>query len=190
MFKNPILDSFSRTPQFVVPILWIPILIGTWFYGLSQGAELDQALSLFFVGLIFWTFAEYWLHRTVFHYIGTSAIAKRLHFIIHGVHHTWHFDPYRLVMPPFASIALYLPFWFAFRAIFGMVYMHSFCAGFLLGYLIYDMSHFLLHHSKIKYPWFIKLRSNHMYHHFNKDNCKYGVSSSFWDHIFGTVISK
>jgi len=46
----------------------------------------------------------------VFHYEGKSAFAKRVHFLVHGVHHKWPHDKLRLVFPPGASIPLYVGF--------------------------------------------------------------------------------
>ena len=58
---------------------------------------------------------EYLLHRFVFHLEPDSRWGRRLHFIIHGVHHDFPHDPMRLVMPPSVSIPLAIAFWFGFR---------------------------------------------------------------------------
>ena len=47
-----------------------------------------------------WTLTEYWLHRLVFHWEPDHPLGRRLHFIIHGVHHDHPNDRMRLVMPP------------------------------------------------------------------------------------------
>ena len=61
-------------------------------------------------GYLFWTLCEYWGHRTVFHFEPDHGLGKRLHWMIHGVHHDHPNDPRRLVLPPAFSIPLALLF--------------------------------------------------------------------------------
>ena len=48
-----------------------------------------------------------------------SAWGKRLHFVVHGVHHDYPNDASRLVLPPSVSIPLAFIFYGLFLAIFG-----------------------------------------------------------------------
>ena len=57
-----------------------------------------------------WTFVEYTLHRFVFHYEFSSKTGQTVHFLIHGVHHEWPNDGYRLVMPLAAAALIAVPF--------------------------------------------------------------------------------
>ena len=59
-------------------------------------------------------------------------------------------------------------------------------AGMMVGYLIYDSTHFLVHHYSMptKFGKFIK--RHHMRHHFKDPDKDYGVSSPLWDVIFRT----
>jgi len=88
MFESDFIDFFSRCPYWIVPILYVPgmlaLIAASRNYG---GMSWSTTLGLFVAGAAFWTLAEYWLHRTVFHFEGSSAFAKRLHFLVHGVHH-------------------------------------------------------------------------------------------------------
>ena len=66
-------------------------------------------------------------------------------------------------------------------------------AGGITGYIIYDLSHYFVHHlsveGKKKSPlikFFRNLKRYHMYHHYKDDTKGFGVSSKFWDVIFGT----
>ena len=133
-------------------------------------------------------FAEYWLHRTVFHFEPDHPLGRRLHFIIHGVHHDHPNDRMRLVMPPSASLPAgrRLPAPLPRRRSAPRTGC-AFSAGFLFGYLVYDMTHYHLHHHKPKTRLGKRLREQHMRHHFQDHDTGFGVSSPVWDHVFGTV---
>ena len=187
MFESDFIDYFSRCPYWVVPILYVPAILAMLAasrlnYGVGWLATAGLALG----GFAFWTLTEYWLHRTVFHFVGSSAFAKRVHFLIHGVHHQWPHDKLRLVFPPGASIPLYLAFFALFVLAFGP-YGLGFHAGFTAGYMFYDLSHYWLHHGKPRSEYGRRLRRNHYLHHFKETNARFGVSMVLWDRVFGTT---
>jgi sterol desaturase/sphingolipid hydroxylase (fatty acid hydroxylase superfamily) len=90
-------------------------------------------------------------------------------------------------MPPFVSVILATLLFFSFRAIFGAVYVEPYFAGFLIGYLCYDYIHFSVHHFTPKTKLGKLLKQSHMHHHFITPNARWGVSSPFWDYVFGTL---
>jgi sterol desaturase/sphingolipid hydroxylase (fatty acid hydroxylase superfamily) len=137
-------------------------------------------------GYAFWTLTEYWMHRLVFHFEPEEGIGARLHWIIHGVHHDHPNDPLRLVMPPSVSIPLALGFWGLFILVLGTPWAHIFMAGFLTGYLAYDMTHYHVHHHHPRTRLGKLIRELHMRHHFQDDTKGFGVSAPFWDYVFGT----
>ena len=138
-------------------------------------------------GYAFWTLTEYWLHRVVFHFEPEGGIGKRIHWMIHGVHHDHPNDPLRLVMPPSASIPLASAFVALFWFALGSQAAPGFAAGFLAGYLAYDMLHYHVHHHRPRTRLGRKLRELHMRHHFQDHERGYGVSAPYWDHVFGTA---
>ena len=97
-------------------------------------------------GYLLWTLAEYWIHRVIFHFEPEDGFGARLHWMVHGVHHDHPNDPLRLVMPPAASVPLALVFYALFWLVLGADRAFAFGAGFLAGYLAYDMIHYHLHH--------------------------------------------
>jgi sterol desaturase/sphingolipid hydroxylase (fatty acid hydroxylase superfamily) len=141
-------------------------------------------------GFAFWTLTEYWLHRVVFHFEPEGGIGARLHWIIHGVHHDHPNDPLRLVMPPSASVPLALGFLALFVLVLGTPIAWAFGAGFLAGYLTYDMLHYHVHHHRPRSRLGKVLRELHMRHHFQDHTRGYGVSAPYWDHVFGTAPKK
>jgi sterol desaturase/sphingolipid hydroxylase (fatty acid hydroxylase superfamily) len=187
MFENPILEWGSRVHPVVPPLLYLPV-IGLMFYIAIANHEMATwKLAVGFAGgLAFWTFLEYVLHRFVFHWQPDSGWGRKLHFIIHGVHHDYPHDPMRLVMPPSASIPLALMFLVFFRLLLGPVWCLPAFAGMLIGYLIYDMTHYHVHHHRAKNRLSLALRRYHYRHHFQQSDRGYGVSSPIWDRVFHT----
>jgi sterol desaturase/sphingolipid hydroxylase (fatty acid hydroxylase superfamily) len=185
MFKSDLLDKFSRVHPAVPPILFGPVIIVGYVLGFVHGAGLD-ALWLIPGGYLLWTLSEYWIHRIVFHWEPERGIGARFHYIAHGVHHDHPNDPMRLVMPPSVSVPLATVFVFVFYLVLGSPDFFIFGASFLLGYLVYDMTHYYLHHFKPRTALGRRLRELHMRHHFQDDTIAYGISAPYWDMIFGT----
>ena len=138
-------------------------------------------------GFVFWTLAEYMLHRFIFHFEPNGWIQERIMFIIHGIHHEDANDPTRLVMPPFMGTVLALIFYSLFRFIFGPIYAEPFMAFFLMGYLTYDYTHFAIHHFTPRTRIGRWIKNHHMQHHYVNPHSRWGVSSPLWDYVFGTI---
>jgi 4-hydroxysphinganine ceramide fatty acyl 2-hydroxylase len=187
MFESDWIDAFSRTHFSVVPLLFAPAIGALlWSSVVREGLPWLQALGLVGVGVFAWTLSEYWLHRTVFHWLPPGRLGERFHFLIHGVHHKWPNDRYRLVMPPAVSFGLFLLLLGLWSLVFGTRYGFAFHAGFTLGYVFYDLMHFYLHHGRPKGRYLKELRRHHLVHHFKTPERRYGVSSKFWDYVFAT----
>src|SRR5579875_656052 len=186
MFDSDVLDRLSRVHPAVPPILFVPVIGVLLAEGLVHGSG---ALTPVWIlcGYLFWTLTEYWLHRIVFHFEPADGFGARLHWIIHGVHHDHPNDPLRHVMPPSVSIPLAAIFVLAFYLVLGSPTYLPFGAGFLGGYLAYDMLHYHVHHHRPKSRLGRRLRELHMRHHFQDHERGYGVSAPFWDHVFGTA---
>jgi sterol desaturase/sphingolipid hydroxylase (fatty acid hydroxylase superfamily) len=188
MFDNPLLELASRVHPAVPPLLYLPVV--TICLVLAIGREdlaVPSVIGVFALGLAGWTLAEYLLHRFVFHFEPDTRWGRRLHFIIHGVHHEYPHDPMRLVMPPSVSVPLAILVFLLFRLLLGPVWSLPFFAGFLVGYLIYDMTHFHIHHHRSDNKLSLALRRYHYRHHFQQSDRGYGVTSSLWDRVFRTV---
>jgi sterol desaturase/sphingolipid hydroxylase (fatty acid hydroxylase superfamily) len=186
MFRSSLLDRFTRVHPAVPVLIYLPVIIILFVTG-AERIGLPAAAGLALGGYAFWTLTEYWLHRIVFHFEPEDGIGARLHWMIHGVHHDHPNDPMRLVMPPSASIPLAIVFYALFYFVLGADAATAFGAGFLAGYLAYDMIHFAVHHSKPKSRVGRRLRELHMRRHFQDDERGFGVSAPYWDKVFGTA---
>ena len=167
-------------------MLYLPVILVLLVTGIGRVGALT-ALGLAFGGYAVWTLTEYWLHRVVFHFEPERGIGARLHWMIHGVHHDHPNDPMRLVMPPSASVPLALAFAGLFWLVLGSDHSLAFTAGFLAGYLVYDMVHYAVHHHTPRTGLGKRLREAHMRHHFQDDERGFGVSAPYWDRVFGTA---
>jgi len=186
MFKSPWLDRFTRVHPAVPVVIFLPAIVLLFVAGAGR-AGFWNSVGLALGGYAVWTLTEYWLHRVVFHFEPEGGIGRRIHWMIHGVHHDHPNDPLRLVMPPSASIPLASAFVALFWVTLGGGAAPGFAAGFLAGYLAYDMLHYHVHHHRPRTRLGKRLRELHMRHHFQDHERGYGVSAPYWDHVFGTA---
>jgi sterol desaturase/sphingolipid hydroxylase (fatty acid hydroxylase superfamily) len=190
LFQNRFLDFFSRVHPSVPALIFVPVIGALFWLGAGDGQGALELVLLALGGLGIWTLAEYWLHRKLFHWEPDHPIGRRLHFIIHGVHHDHPNDKLRLVMPPGASIPLSALFFGLFYLVFGLPAAYPLFAGFLLGYLAYDYTHYYIHHFVPRSDLGKRLREQHMRHHFQDHRYGFGVSTPLWDVVFGTLPRK
>jgi sterol desaturase/sphingolipid hydroxylase (fatty acid hydroxylase superfamily) len=96
----------------------------------------------------------------------------------------------RLVLPPSVSIPLAAAFYYLFASFLAPQFLFAFFPGFLLGYLIYDMLHYAMHHYNFKSGIMKKVKQHHMLHHYQNPEKGFGVSSSLWDIILRSGFEK
>ena len=133
LFESRFLDFFSRIHPSVPAIIFLPVIVALITLGARDGQGALELVLLVLAGLALWTLTEYWLHRKFFHWEPDNAFGRRMHFIIHGVHHDHPNDKLRLVMPPGASIPLAALFFGLFYLVFGVPTAYPLFAGFLVG---------------------------------------------------------
>jgi sterol desaturase/sphingolipid hydroxylase (fatty acid hydroxylase superfamily) len=188
MFDNRALELASRVHPAVPPLLYLPVVAICLVLAVGpEGLAVPSVAGVLALGLVAWTLAEYLLHRFVFHFEPDTRWGRRLHFIIHGVHHDYPHDPMRLVMPPSVSVPLAVLVFLGFRLLLGPAWSLPFFAGFLIGYLIYDMTHYHIHHHRSENKLSLALRRYHYRHHFQQADRGFGVTSSVWDRVFRTL---
>lgn len=138
-------------------------------------------------GAIFWTFGEYILHRFLGHSLHLISLKTKF-YKEHAKHHN--------IKNYYASAADKLLSCAAFgSAVFAGTYstighLNSafFTLGFLCMYMIYEIIHYRLHVVAPMHSFAAKMRVHHFYHHYGDDSKNHGVTSFFWDHVFGTYV--
>jgi len=185
MFKNDFLESLSKVHWSVPLIIFVPVVIFCTVRAFaSYHLSIPAYIGLFAGALALWSLTEYVLHRFIFHWMPASSWGQRIHFIFHGVHHDYPNDAMRLVMPASVSIPLAAGFYFLFSIFFPQGQLYAFFAGFITGYLFYDLTHYAIHHANFTSGFWKKMKQHHMHHHYNDSTRGYGVSSKVWDKIF------
>jgi len=192
LFKNQYLEYLTKTHPIVIWGMYLPI-IGLMFYFSTTKLSLTvlQAGFIFVGGMIFWSLFEYATHRFVFHFFAESERAKKIVYLIHGNHHEYPRDKERLFMPAVPSLIIastLFSIMYAVSFVFNVnAYVFAFFPGFLMGYLIYGSMHYAIHAWNPPFKWMKPLWRNHHLHHYKNEEMGFGVSSTLWDHIFGTM---
>src|SRR6266853_6601207 len=119
MFDSDFMEFFSRVHPVIPLILYLPVVGYMLYVSLWQRQlPIVAVVALFLLGVLLWTLTEYLIHRYIFHYEPKTRWGKRLHYLIHGVHHDYPNDARRLVMPPSISVPLAVLFYGMFLLIF------------------------------------------------------------------------
>ncbi len=139
-----------------------------------------MALVAFVAGASTWVVAEYVLHRFVGHGRGKSAFALE-----HRRHHSVgnYFAPTLKKVLNVGPVLLLLALLGGFGVgVAGVTY----AAGLSLAYLGYEVLHRRLH-THPPTGWFSRwARRHHFWHHFHDPKKNHGVSTSLFDHLWGT----
>ena len=194
LFKSNFLEFFTHISPVTIVILWLPItilLIALPAKNASPSVFPTFIPAGFLIGLFLWTFSEYSLHRFLFHHKPSSPRQERIFFLFHGVHHAQPQVKTRLVMPFPVSIPLAAVFYGLFYLILGVLlkspqWVGPLMSGFLIGYLIYDLTHYATHHFPMRSGYAKYIKRYHMQHHYKDPETRYGVSSPIWDWVFHT----
>jgi sterol desaturase/sphingolipid hydroxylase (fatty acid hydroxylase superfamily) len=187
MFESDFMEALSRVHPSVPLIIYVPVILIMFYLSVFvHQMPVLSILGFFVLGVFIWTITEYFLHRFIFHWELKSKIGARIHFIFHGVHHDYPSDSRRLVMPPSVSIPLAVLFYFLFKVLIGDVDVFPFFAGFLVGYLFYDITHYAIHHFNMHSKFWLMIKNHHMKHHYQDAHKGFGVSSPVWDIVIGT----
>jgi len=208
MFRSDLLEKFTHVHPVVPHLIYWPVVGYMLFLSIQGGIGFGLTGLLFLAGPLLWSLTEYLMHRWVFHVADevmeeTTAIVSSLkpgeavlpalkgwqhkrYFIAHGVHHDFPSDSERLVMAPAVSVSLAVLFYYVFKLMLGAAYVPAIYAGFVVGYLVYDTTHYAVHHFRMSSKLGQYLKQHHFRHHFRDPDSNYGVSSPLWDVFFGT----
>jgi len=195
LFKSDFLEFFTHISPIAVIIIWLPfavfMLAAEVSNGTARGGGLGYIPVAVLAGLLLWTFTEYIMHRFVFHYRPRSKAQEKIIYLFHGIHHHQPQCKTRLVMPPVVSIPLAALLYGLFVLIVGSLlglphWVGPMMSGFIIGYLVYDLTHYATHHFPMRKGIFKYLKRYHMQRHYKTPDQRFGVSSPLWDLVFGT----
>ena len=161
----------SFTCSFILCVL--AMSHGTWIMRVEWSASL-------LIGVGLWTLLEYGIHRWLYH--GVELFIR-----LHDAHHKQP-DAY-IGAPPFIGIALiflaiYLP-----GELLSLTVASGLTTGVLVGYMTYQLVHHATHFwqpARGSYLYCARLR--HSSHHYHRELGNFGITTVFWDQVFGTAI--
>jgi len=186
MFDQNFLEWFSHIHPASLVILYVPASSFFVWRGIASGLTPLLSTELFAIGLFGWTLLEYLIHRFSFHYTPHGRVGMFYAYMIHGVHHAFPEDDRRWLVPPVISAAISAAIFLILRRLFGVNSPPIFAGG-LMGYLLYDLSHYAMHRGPSRFEFFNRLRRRHLQHHYATPERWFGVSTPLWDYVFRTT---
>jgi len=130
------------------------------------------------VGFFAWSFLEYLIHGLMSHRWRTFASP------LHWEHHR---EPHRV----FTSVLVWAPsgllLFLLLAAVLGWQAAGALSGGILIGFLRYEYVHWRIHFRAPRTARQELLRRHHLAHHFRNPKAYHGVTTRFWDRVFGTL---
>jgi len=182
------MEILSKSGPIMMSTFHLIVISFTFFYGYTQNHNSHSTgviLLTVTAGIMTWSFAEYMLHRFLFHMTGKSRFIKAFHYAMHGYHHKHPNDINRLFMPPVPVTLFIVVFFGIFYLLMGN-YVWYFLPGFELGYWVYSLIHYAIHHKGLS-EFFKNLEHHHILHHYRTPDKAFGVSTKVWDRIFKSM---
>ena len=175
----------SKTTYYVDFVIYAALVAAAFLVGIWRNSPRAMALWLpmAVVGVLSWTLLEYILHRFVLHRIPVFAL-------MHDAHH----------QVPLAFVGT--PTWLSLAVIGGCVFLPAWALGSLnsasgltvgvmAGFLWYGIIHHAIHYRRPRMLAKRLLRASrrHARHHYGPLAGNFGVTTAFWDRIFGTTLN-
>lgn len=186
LYRSRVLDVvFTIAPPWLPYLVMGPIALA--FIVTAQWDSPLRAVALLLIGALAWSLVEYAMHRWLFHADARSEAARVVLLLVHGHHHVWPDDTWRIAATPiqFGSLSLLLLF------VFSLSLSHTDAdfafAGAMLAYLAYEAAHFYAHHGRARSGLLGALRRHHMKHHHDDPRSRWGIGSPLWDLVFRTT---
>jgi len=163
--------DFVLAPSAVAGLIWLAwqLDLGGW-----------GGVGLYLAGVAFWTFAEYWIHRSLFH--GPFA----------AMHDEHHRQPKAFIgVGSSGTFAAFGVTWLLLAALLGEARACAVLAGLISGYLVYCVVHGGLHHFAGRGfgrygAMMLRLHNAHHRGGSRSGHANFGVTSPLWDVVFRT----
>ncbi len=179
-------DSNPKLDDYCVALFWVQEKLL-----LCEDIFMSLAVALI-LGALLWTFAEYNIHRFAGH--EWQRRSQKIYTFVnifrseHAKHHfkkEYFASNFEKAKAALAAGSLI----FTLGVLFVSAQLAlAFTVGFILMYLYYEFFHRLCHVAPPK-SWYGKiLRKHHFYHHFAEEDMNHGVTTRFWDLLYGTYV--
>ncbi len=134
-------------------------------------------------GIATWSLAEYLLHRFLGHDKRTQPNLFATEHIRHHSQGDYFAPGYLKALAALGVLAVFLP---VSTLVVGWQLGAVFSGAFTAMYLTYETLHRRAHTHPGFGPYGRFLRRHHFHHHFGNPKSNHGVTSAFWDRVFGT----
>jgi len=184
--------SRSRRRMYPVTVIYSALLLAVLARAWNA-AQVDQALAFAVVGVAAWTVMEYVVHRWILHTAfprGRTWHSRALHKLFdasHADHHAQPWDGYHINghLDTLLVAVWLVPLSFLAPAHTASVAV----AALFAGYVAEEWAHHAMHYGNYRWRYFQYVRRRHLYHHSRHGvGTAYGITSDFWDRVFGTRI--
>ena len=140
-------------------------------------------MAIFILGMIGWTFTEYALHRGLGHKRGKKNPFTVEHLLHHKKVNYFAKTSKKIV----SACGVFTGMTLIFYLLFNVYISLSFSTGFISMYLIYEVIHRRIHTHAPQNEYGRWMRKHHLHHHFKNPRVNHGVTTPFWDWVFGTL---
>ena len=187
VFENKFLERLTVTNPLIAFVSYVPLVTLAAVYSMVKGFTTSTlAIIIWVSGFVFWSLAEYLIHRYFYHHKFENRIIKRIQFLFHGFHHKHPRDKHHLFMPFYGGWPVAGLFWLIFYIAIRQ-YSFIFFSGFYSGYLFYVFTHYYIHRFPPPFTFMKPLWKHHLIHHYKFPDKAFGFSTRIWDRIFGTM---
>ncbi len=145
------------------------LIAGAWFVG----------------GAILWTLMEWVIHN----FLGHHGSGKNPFAVEHVRHHatTHYFAPAWKKIG--VAVLVTAAIWSPLSMVLSALNSGAFTVGFVLMYGMYELAHRRSHTHPPRGAYSRWIRLHHYYHHFRNPHKNHGVTTPFWDMVFGSYES-
>lgn len=140
--------------------------------------SLTLVILLVILGGALWTLFEYVVHGILSHRFNTP---------VSPMHWGHHLQLQRIFTPALAWLPVSIAITAMLIVMFGWLVGISLSAGMLLGFVHYEYCHWRIHFREPLTARQQLLRDHHLAHHFRNPKAYFGISTIFWDKVFGSL---
>jgi sterol desaturase/sphingolipid hydroxylase (fatty acid hydroxylase superfamily) len=186
MFENAVLERLSLARPVAPAVAYTTAGLVTVWQASRAGLGWSWIVLAYAAGFLAWTLLEYLAHRVEFHHVPETEQQVAFGYVVHGVHHAFPDDSRHWMLPLVVTLPIATAVYIMLRLLFGAAPGGAAFAGFVHGYLTYDLLHYFIHRGRMPTRLGRYLRQYHLAHHFTAPDRHFGVSSPLWDHVFRT----
>jgi sterol desaturase/sphingolipid hydroxylase (fatty acid hydroxylase superfamily) len=192
MSLRELVIAYVQYPAIIAYFLLSAVAIGLFVW---SPAPLAPTLIAIGVAALVYPLVWYVLHRWVLHSRWMFKVAP-LASTWKRIHYDHHQDPNHLevlfgalhtTLPTIAAVTI--PVGYGIGSFWGAGFGGA-CAALATGLLttcFYEFCHCIQHLAyKPKSKWLAEMKKKHMAHHFHDENGNFGITTFFWDKLFGT----